>query len=205
MDLLFVFAMVRRRHVCARRDASANRHTHIYILYLLFGSKLNVKMVIPCYNRADLPYGHMCHILLSQFAPLAEPSVDTTNRLGKTDANIILYFSCFRLLSVSSTKNRITNNSISFFFCLRLVRWLLGYCLSHGASSVECKWTIYADAYVHTSSMRYVRSLVGSPTTLPTLQLRHTVSQQLVVPLFSARITFATRMCCVLQFNLIEI
>lgn len=124
---------------------------------------------------------------------------------GKPMRTLFCIFLAFAFCLCRRLKTESQTILFRFFFCLRLVRWLLGYCLSHGASSVECKWTIYADAYVHTSSMRYVRSLVGSPTTLPTLQLRHTVSQQLVVPLFSARITFATRMCCVLQFNLIEI
>lgn len=170
-------------------------------------------MVISCSESAsamcDVRYALWAHVSLFtvpfrfvRIALFAGPSSTRPIDLGKPCAFLCEHFFVRILFSLSLCRRLETN---SFFFVC-LFRWQLGYCLLHGKlSRVQmnklCEETILVHSLVHWLSGRRI-------TKLNCVLLPAAVASRILAArcgaIFDAD-KFVTRMCCVLQFNLIEI
>lgn len=184
-------------------------------------------MVISCYNsvRCAICLMGTCVTPLSLSLCFAAQRQHTANRLGKTRRILSVCVSCrvwtfflnFILAFASVVDQKPNHKQLySRFLSVPMAARRSGYCLSHGKLSSRVKMNdlcerIRVRSVAHTWNEQTIHSFtawLSSPHRQTTIRCAAASSlyprRSCCAAIFDSG-KFVTRMCCVLQFNLIEI
>lgn len=173
----------------------------------------------------DMPYGHMCHSSLS-LALLRSPASTYGQSTRENQANSVCvcvscrvwtFFLNFILAFASVVDQKPNHKQLySRFLSVPMAARRSGYCLSHGKLSSRVKMNdlcerIRVRSVAHTWNEQTIHSFtawLSSPHRQTTIRCAAASSlyprRSCCAAIFDSG-KFVTRMCCVLQFNLIEI